>query len=281
MRKKEISIVKMDGKKAQFDATKLRRSLKRSGAKDQIISQIISRVETSLYEGISTKEIYKMAFSFLRKTSRPTAARYKLKKAIMELGPTGFPFEKFVGELLSHQGFKTNVGVIVEGECVNHEVDVIAEKNDSHFIIECKFHSEQARHCDVKIPLYIHSRFLDLKKQWLKSNGHRSKFFQGWIFTNTRFTDDALRYGNCAGLNLVSWDYPEKGSLKERVDEFGLYPITTLTSLTKRDKQLLLSKNKVLCIDLCHHPELLDSIGISEARKKNILKEVHDLCKYT
>jgi hypothetical protein len=148
-------------------------------------------------------------------------------------------------------------------------------------MIECKFHSEQTRNCDVKVPLYIHSRFLDLKKQWLKNNGNDPKSYQGWIFTNTRFSDDALKYGHCAGLNLVSWDYPNKGSLKDRIDEFGLYPITSLTTLTKRDKQLLLSKDRVLCIDLCHHPELLDSIGISEVRQKNILKEVQDLCRFT
>lgn len=129
MEKKGISIVKMDGEKAVFDSSKLVSSLERSGANDVGISRILSHVEASLYDGISTKEIYKIAFSLLRKSSRPTAARYKLKKAIMELGPTGFPFEKFVGEILAHQGFSTNVGVIVKGHCVNHEVDVVAEKD--------------------------------------------------------------------------------------------------------------------------------------------------------
>lgn len=279
MDKKGIFIVKMDGKKAVFDSSKLVSSLERSGANDVIISRILSHVEASLYEGISTKEIYKIAFSLLRKSSRPTAARYKLKKAIMELGPTGFPFEKFVGEILAHKGFSTNVGVIVKGHCVNHEVDVVAEKDEKHFMIECKFHSDQARHCNVKIPLYIHSRFLDVEKQWKKKPGHETKFHQGWIFTNTRFTTDAIQYGTCAGLMLVSWDYPKKGSLKDRIDEFGLYPITSLTTLTKGEKQMLLSRNKVLCMELCHHPELLKSIGVSEKRQNNIMKEAHEICK--
>lgn len=275
---KRISIVKMTGETAEFDPSKLRRSLERSGASDVVIKQVIDEVAASLYNGISTKEIYKTAFALLRKSSRPTAARYKLKKAIMELGPTGYPFEKFVGEILSYQGFRTRVGVIVKGHCVNHEVDVIAEKDEKHFMVECKFHSDQGRHCDVKIPLYIQSRFKDVEKQWRKKDGHDTKFHQGWIFTNTRFTTDAIQYGNCAGLMLVGWDYPKKGSLKERIDVSGLHPITCLTTLSKNEKQKLLSKEKVLCMELCNHPELLKSIGISEQRHKKILNEAHELC---
>lgn len=275
---KEISITKMTGEKAAFDPSKLRRSLERSGASDVVISQIITEVKAVLYDGITTKEIYKTAFALLRKSSRPTAARYKLKKAILELGPTGYPFEKFVGEILAHQGFNTKVGVMVKGHCVNHEVDVVAEKGNQHFMVECKFHSDQGRHCDVKIPLYIQSRFKDVEKQWRKKDGHNTKFHQGWIFTNTRFTTDAVKYGNCAGLMLIGWDYPKKGSLKERIDVSGLHPVTCLTTLTKQEKKKLLSKEKVLCMELCDYPELLNAIGISKQRHKKILDEAHELC---
>ena len=278
MGSKEIAIVKMTGETAEFDQSRLRRSLERSGASDVVIKQVIDKIETSLYDGITTKEIYKTAFALLRKSSRPTAARYKLKKAILELGPTGFPFEKFVGKILSYEGFRTEVGVIVKGHCVNHEVDVIAEKDEKHFMVECKFHGDQSRHCDVKIPLYIQSRFLDVEKQWRKKDGHDTKFHQGWIFTNTRFTSDAIQFGTCAGLMLVSWDYPKNGSLKERIDISGLHPITCLTTLSKNEKQRLLAKNKVLCMELCNQPELLKSIGIMKQRHKNILKEAHELC---
>lgn len=61
----------------------------------------------------------------------------------MELGPSGFPFEKFISEILKFQGFAVQVGVIVEGHCVKHEIDVVAEKGEEHFMIECKFHNTQ------------------------------------------------------------------------------------------------------------------------------------------
>jgi len=278
MTDKPIEIKKASGEYVDFDESKLRHSLERSGASESEISQVVGEINALLYGGISTEEIYKKAFSLLRKSSRAKAARYKLKKAIYELGPTGFPFERFVGEILKFEGFKTQVGVIVKGHCVNHEVDVIAEKEEQHYMVECKFHSDQGNHCDVKIPLYIQSRFLDLERQWKNHPGHDVKFHQGWIFTNTRFTPDAIRYGNCVGLRLVGWNYPKQGSLKDRIDVSGLHPVTCLTTLTKFEKEKLLDKQVVLCKELCHRPTLLEEIGIHKQRKKRILKEAHDLC---
>ena len=275
---KKVFITKASGDIEMFDVSKLKHSLERSGAREQVIQKIINEVNSILYDGITSKEIYKKAFGLLRNSSRPTAARYKLKKAIMELGPTGFPFEKFVGAILSHQGFIAQVGLTVKGHCVNHEVDVIAEKDTKHFMVECKFHSDQGRFCNVKIPLYIHSRFLDVEKQWQKNPSHETKFHQGWVFTNTRFTTDAIQYGVCAGLGLVGWNYPKKDNLKELIDAFGLHPITSLTTLTSLEKQALLEKDHVLCMDLCNYPDLLGEIGISQIRQKKILQEAHELC---
>ena len=271
-------IKKASGEKVKFSEEKLRNSLTRSGANTSVIENVIDEVKIILFEGISTKEIYKKAFSLLRKSARPTAARYKLKKAIMELGPTGFPFEKFVSAILRHQGYTTKVGEIIKGNCVNHEIDVVAEKNNNHFMIECKFHSNSGRFCNVKIPLYIQSRFKDVEAQWQKKPGHHSKFHQGWIFTNTRFSEDALQYGKCIGLKLVGWDYPKKEGLKELIDLSGLHPITCLTTLSKSEKQQLLLSEKVLCMELCENPELLLPLSISKQRQKNILTEAKELC---
>lgn len=275
-----ISVMKMNGEKVKFDPLKLRLSLERSGANEIDIQRILDEIQKVLFDGIPTKEIYKKAFALLRRTSRPTAARYKLKKAIYELGPTGFPFEKFVSAILSYEGYETEVGVIVQGNCVSHEIDVIAQKGNQHFMIECKFHSESGRFCNVKIPLYIQSRFKDVETQWEKLPGHGLKFHQGWVVTNTRFSSDALQFGICVGMYLLSWDYPRNNSLKERIDKSGLHPLTCLTTLTKNEKQQLLDQEIVLCMELCKRPELLKSLHISSQRQKGILKEANDLCRH-
>lgn len=275
---KNILITKYSGDKVPFDPAKLRHSLKKSGAKKSDIDEIVEAIEVGLYEGITTKEIYKEAFQMLKKKSKPSAAKYKLKKAILELGPSGFPFEQFVGRILQEQGFKTKIGVIVHGHCIKHEVDVIAEKEEHHYMVECKFHKEQRFRCDVKVPLYIQSRFKDVEKQWKKKKGHNSKFHQGWIVTNTRFTDDALAYGTCSGLNLISWDYPIKGGLKDMIDEAGLHPVTSLTTLTKSEIVRLLEKDIVLSKTLCQSPAILTAAGIDKSKHQLVLEEAEVLC---
>lgn len=276
---KNIFITKASGETVPFSAEKLRRSLRRAGAGEEVMDSIEKEIGERLYPGITTREIYRQAFSMLRKASAHLAAKYKLKKALQELGPSGYPFEKYVGEILKHEGYKTRVGQIVQGHCVQHEVDVIASKDDQHFMIECKFHSDQVRKCDVKIPLYIHSRFLDVEKAWEQRPGHGHKFHQGWVVTNTRFTTDAIQYGTCAGLNLVSWDFPKNGSLRERIDGSGLHPVTCLTTLTKKEKQLLLDKGIVLCQELCQNEKLLKEIGVQPARENKVMEEAKLVCE--
>ena len=268
-------VTKRSGEKVPFDKQKLKRSLERSGAGEQDILAIIKQVNSQLVDGMSTHHVYKMAYSILRRKSHLVAGKYRFKKAIFELGPTGYPFERFVGELLKYQGYKVEVGKIIKGHCVNHEVDVIAEKENKKFMIECKFHQAPGKKSDVKVSLYIQSRFLDVEKQWNKQPDEYLRFHQGWIVTNTRFTDDAIRFGKCAGLKLISWDYPEQGSLKQRIDIAGLHPVTALSSITKKEKQEVLNKDIVLCRNL--KPEHLMAIGIREQRVKKILIEAEEL----
>lgn len=276
--KSPINIVKKSGDIAAFDVEKLINSLRRVHASEDIIQQIVSQVQSTIYEGMTTTRIYKIAFDLLKKHSRVSASKYKLKNALFELGPTGFPFENLVGKLLSHEGFSTQVGVIVSGHCVSHEIDVIADKDDQHYFIECKFHSDQGRFCNVKIPLYVNSRFLDVEKQWKKQKGNDGKISKGGVYTNTRFTSDATQYGKCAGLLMASWDYPFGNGLKERIDKSGLHPLTALTTLTKNEKTKLLDLGLVLCREIYEHPQVLNKIGISKARHKNIIKDAKELC---
>ena len=279
MANEDFLIVKASGDKVLFSEEKLRSSLKRSGADDKLINQILTLVKEELYDGITTREVYNRAYSFLRRNKPVFASKYKLKKAIYELGPTGFPFERFLSAVLIYTGYKTQVGKTIVGKCVSHEIDVIAEKNGSIIVIECKFHGEQGRNCNVKIPLYIYSRYQDVKNAWQKTTSNIKQPDECWVATNTRFTKDAILYGNCMGLYLLSWDYPKGNGLKDRIDRLGLYPITVSTLLTKREKQFLLSRDVVLCRQLLKDSFYLDHLGVSDKRKSKILNEVGRLCK--
>ncbi|TYP74253.1 ATP cone domain-containing protein [Aquimarina intermedia] len=274
----EIDVIKSSGERAKFSFTKLRRSLQRSGANDTIIQQILDTVRNELYEGISTKEIYNRAFAMLKQQKSVYASKYKLKKAIYELGPTGFPFERFVAAILKFSGYTVEVGKIIQGYCVSHEVDVIAKKEQQHLLIECKYHSEEGRNCNVKVPLYIHSRYKDILKKNEITKSYFPQFTKGWVVTNTRFTTDAIQYGSCVDLQLLSWDYPKNDALKDRIDRLGLYPITTSTLLSNREKQFLLSRDVVLLRQLIKDTFYLDHLGISDTRKNKIMSEIDMLC---
>ncbi len=273
-----IEIIKSSGEKVKFSLHKLRASLEHTGADDTIVNQIINAVRDELYQGISTKEIYNRAFALLKKKKSHLASKYKLKKAIYELGPTGFPFERFVSAVLKYSGYKTMVGKTLQGKCITHETDVVAQKKKETTIVECKFHGEQGLKCNVKIPLYINSRFQDVKQHWNSNSKNKSLLTQGWVVTNTRFTKDALKYGKCVGLYLLSWDYPKDNGLKDRIDRLGLYPITVSTLLTNREKHFLLNRDIVLCRELIDDSFYLDHLGVSDVRKEKILNEIKLLC---
>lgn len=276
----EFSITKASGEKSPFSEEKVRKSLHKSGADNQQIDFILREIRNQLYEGMTTRKIYQIAYSLLKSGSRHQAARYHLKYAIMELGPSGFPFEKYIAQLLKFEGYKTKTGQILQGKCVTHEIDVIAEKDGSQILVECKYHNQQGTCSNVKIPLYIHARFNDIQAHALKKTDDISLQRKCWIITNTRFTSDAIQYARCSGLDILGWDQPFGKGLKDKIDHSKLYPITCLTSLTRAEKQQLLDREIVLCNDLLNNGKLLSSIGIKTGRMATILNEVHQLCDH-
>lgn len=277
MSNKNIIVTKVSGLQDIYSPEKLRRSLAKSGAGKELIDTIVSEIESKLYNGIPTKKIYRTAFGLLKKYSRSHAGRYNLKRAIMALGPSGYPFEQYIGAIFEWQGYKTKVKLFLEGICITHEVDVLAENEQHVLLIECKYHNSPGIFSDVKVPLYIHSRYRDVLDKWNKSNP--KKALEGYVVTNTKFSADAIKYGVCAGLHLLGWNYPEQKSLSGLVDESRLYPVTCLTSLTGKEKENILDAGIVLCRDLVKQEELLRRAGISQSRIPKVLTEIKELCK--
>ncbi len=271
-----IRVIKGNGEKVLFEREKLKQALGSSGAGTAEQEKITSMVEARIYDGIPTKRIYQMAFDLLKKDSYKAAGRYRLKNAIMEMGPTGFPFEVFVGKIFETMGYEVETGVIVKGKCIQHEVDVIARKPGEMIMVECKFHMDSSSKSGVQVPLYIQSRYLDVKAAWEEQYGKDLRY-RGGVVTNTRFSDDALQYAACAGLVLISWDYPLDTGLKYWIDKTGLQPVTSLISLTKKEKQFLLEKGIVLCSQLEENKVLLKEMGISDFQIRKILNEAANL----
>lgn len=273
-----VTVVKYSGEEVLFDSQKLKNSLLNSGASENTASHIASNIAANLKSGAKTKEIYQQAHKLLKTHEKNKAARYGLKKAILDLGPSGYPFERFVAEIMQHEGFTTKVGTTMQGKCVTHEVDVFAENEGRVYMMECKFHNKLGYKTDVKVPMYIKSRFEDLQYMWQKEENLKDKYMQGWVVTNARFTSDAIDFGNCSGLRMMSWDYPEGRSLKDLINKHSLFPITSLSGLSKAHKETLLAAGVVLAKTLCETPEKLHEYGIEKSKLEKIILEAQLVC---
>ena len=278
MKDQHHEIIKADGRKSPFLEERLITSLERVGANEELIRQITRQVQEQLTPPVKTNHIYRLVYNELRKRSRPLAARYKLRRAVYELGPSGYPFEAYVGEIFRHLGYDVRVGIVEKGRCVQHEIDVLADKNGRRISVECKFGNSSSRRIDVKVPLYIYARFVDLKQAWKQESGDDKREYEGWIVTNVQFTDDAIQYGKCAGLRMVSWRYPQEGNLQNIIEHSALYPVTVLASLTNAEKKHLLKQNIVLAKALLHRRDLLQELQMSPTRIRRCMEEVEGLC---
>ncbi len=269
-----VNIIKANGDKEQFSEEKLMNSIKRAGIPESLRSLVLNHVKEKLHENITTEEIYKHIGEFLGKSEEPyQKTRYMLKQAIMDLGPTGYPFEDFVAKILEHEGYKTKTRTILQGKCINHEIDVIAEKNTvipTKILVEAKFHNQMGIRTNVHVPMYTKSRYEDVKEK----NG----FTEVWLITNTKATVDAIAYAACVGMKIITWGYPDNESLRELIEKHKLHPITALFSLSNSNKQTLLSKGIVLCEDLNKNQEKINLLGLSSEEKKSLLEELSFIC---
>lgn len=266
-----VLITKSDGTTEPFEAAKLLTSLKRAGADAATAEHISREVEKIITAGMTTNEIYSHAFEHLHRDKQGNAARYSLKRAVLDFGPSGFPFEAFIAELYRAEGYAALIDQIIKGGCVEHEVDVVATKNGETLYAEAKFHNTLAFKTDLKVVLYVKARMDDI----VAAGRPGAK---GLIVTNTKFTDMAKKYAECQQLLLLSWDYPQGATLHERVERAGLYPITALTALSKREKTALLMAKVVLCNTLLAHIDILGTIGVTGHKAEAVLEEVRALC---
>ncbi len=266
----KIEIIKGNGEKEIFDESKLFNSLEKAGASKDAQEEVVTTVTKDLKDGMTTAEIYKQAFDILKTTERAPASRYSLRQSIMQLGPSGYPFEKFLAELYKAEGYFAKVGQMVPGACVEHELDVVASKDNEKIFVEAKFHNSRGYKSDIKDALYVKSRFDDILPQL----GSDEVSYQGILITNTKFSSSALKYGECAGLSMMGWNYPNGKSLVNWIEKSNLHPITCLTTLSTAQKQNLLNKGLILNRDLYNNTIFLKDVGFSETDIKEVIEEI-------
>lgn len=272
-----MNIINNRGESVVFDLSKLQKSLKNSGAEANLAQAVIQKIQPKIKEGTTTNILYKLAFDELKNLSKSTAARYSLKRALVELGPAGFYFEQWISRVFQDLGYQTETGKIIRGHAVKHEADVIAKKDERTYWIECKFRNTDDTKISVTTPMYVLSRIKDISGISYNLFGTKTEFTDGWLITNAYFTADSIAFGNYYHLRMLSWDYPEKWSIKTLVDDNNLYPITCLTTITDKEKQTLLAQSCILVTDLLKNPQILESISMISEKKQEVIEEANAL----
>lgn len=252
-------VIKKDGSIEPYSEEKVRNSLTKIGLSPEDQENILNLIRINLPKIISTKELFKYIF---RNLNYPYKTRYNLNRALKLLGPTGFPFEHFIAHLLKTNGYQTETNLILKGKCVSHEIDVLAEKDNESFLIESKFHTKDIKN-DVKVVLYFYARFLDLKENNFN--------FKPWLWSNTKFTQDAIDFAECRKIKLTSPSYP-KNNLYFLIEKEKLYPITVLSSLSLEMASLLIKEDIILVKDILNQGK--EKIGKILGKRAEVIDKI-------
>jgi hypothetical protein len=169
-----------------------------------------------------------------------------------KLGPTGFPFEKYVGEIFKRLGFKVKINQYLPGFCIrSYETDILAQKDKLIHIGECKYRNLAGERVHSKDALVNFARFVDiLNGPYFKSKKYRNFTIKAMMVTNTKFTSRATDYSRCMNVELLGWRTPKNKGLECIIEEQKLYPITILPSLKGRLRDILVSEKIMLVEDI-------------------------------
>ncbi len=272
-----VLVIKADGSQEKFKAVKLRTSLYQAGATKSEVKDVVKQIESGLHDGIKTEQIYRQAFTLLRECGTKDAARYSIRRSLFGLGPTGFPFEDFLARLFAAQGYATKTRIIAKGKCAEHEIDVAAYKAEHSFVAEAKFHARPGLKSDLQVALYSYARFLDLKEQKICADDICGAS-ELRLITNTKFTSTAIKYAECVGVTLLSWEYPKTNNLHDLIQTTKIFPITVLGSLSAKQKQILIARKVIICSDIVEKPHILRHLHLSKCKFEAVLAEARELC---
>jgi hypothetical protein len=277
-KRQKIVIQKASGDLQEYKESKLKQSLLNSGADMEVVHEILTTISGWVKNGMTTNQIYSRAFSILRKRQMMVSFKYKLKQAILQFGETGYPFEQLVGQLYEAKGFAVGVGQIVQGKCVQHEIDVVAINKTSELFFECKYSANRKKQLSIQTPLYVKARMDDVMEKRRSLSTHRDLTLFGGLVVNTRFSEDSIKYGECAGLKLISWNYPEGRALKDLIDEAEIYPVTLLNYLTLKEKRMLIESGVVICSQINSDPSVLNPLHLSPKKYDSLMQELKVIC---
>ena len=134
-----IRVRKADGRLEPFDRKKVVRTCMKLRVERAEAERIADEISKLVYEGIPTKEILSAIYEKVKKIRPEYEHANDLREAISMMRPKP-DFEYFIGITLSSLGYRVESARILDGRCVEHEIDGIAMKGDEVLMVEVKHH---------------------------------------------------------------------------------------------------------------------------------------------
>ena len=272
----KVYIIDASGTQEEFSEQKVYESAQRAGASPEVARAIAETISKEVRPGMKTFKIFSRVKDLLHKKVPRASLRFNLKEGIRKLGPTGFPFESFIGEVFKSLGYAVRINQHIPGFCLgDYEIDFVAEKGNDIYVGECKYRNLSGDKVHSKDALANYARFLDIKNgpyfKEAKDNGYQIKTA---LVTNTKFTDDARNYSACMGVHLLGWRHPKDDGLEKIIEKNGLYPVTILPSATGYLKDALVEEKIMLARSVLN----LDVVSFSKKFKISS-RQVNSLIK--
>ncbi len=240
-----VIVLKGNGEREEFNKGKVVVSCMRAGAPRELAERIAEKVERKLYNGIPTKKIMSMVKQELKKYDFKSYIKYPLKDAIASLNPEMHEFEHYVSKLFTYLGYNTKRSPepYPQGMCIEHEIDVVIEKDGKIGIAECKHHYKDSTYTGLDPVMRQQARLQDLQEAYKKSIKNSINATSALVITNTSFSLHAIKYAKCKNIYLLSWKYSNKNlSLREIIEKYKAYPLT-LFGLTIEERKKLIPLN--------------------------------------
>jgi hypothetical protein len=265
-----VFVTKANGTRQLFDKEKAARTCLKMGASRQVAYEIAEKVESRLYDGISTQMIHRMIIRFLRKYKSGVRNLFDLRKGI-SLMSSKPEFELFVQTLLMHNGFEVRPSQILRGKCVEHEVDAIAVKDGVTFFVEAKHHFSYHARTGLDESRIARAILEDVTEGVTldKTNG---KIDRAMIVTNTKYSDHAIQYGSCRNILQIGWSSPENLGLQSMIEKKRLYPLSCLRGLGVEIRMKLVESGIVLIGQLLS--ENLNELAKKTKLRQDVLREI-------
>ena len=258
-----ITVVKADGSREPFQRKKVFRTCLRICGSSEVAELVSKEVEARVYDGISTKEILQMVFELAAKHRPAIAHRTDLRMALSLLRSKP-DFEGFIARLFEKLGYRVRRNLVIQGFCIEHEIDVLAFRGGEVVYVEVKHHVQPHRYVDLDVVEKIWATLLDLREGYEKGL-HGFDISKPLVATNTKLTWHASKYARCRGVDILCWNIPRGRSLEELLVRFKMYPVTILKGFNLETLYKVIDMGYMTLKELAEaNPEGLSEKGLPE-----------------